>query len=342
MRFCRAPGDRDTGPGACGRRFAFMTKVLVKSKPKAALRPAGAAVDGLRSVDLGVTDLKSRTRFFTDVWRLAPVAEHPGSVYLRGTGAYHHVLALHARPRAEMLRLDLTAPDKAAVNALQAGLKKSGIGEIEKPAPITEPGGGYGFAFKDPEGRTVRILTGDKRHADATSRPDRPSKLTHVVLNSPDVDAISAFYADHLGFRIIDRTRVMTFLCCNEQHHVLAFARSTAPTLNHLAFEMADIDSVMRGAGRMRDSGFSIEWGVGRHGPGNNVFAYFVGPDEVVIEYTSEVEKVGKNYKARGPEEWAWPPGRNDYWGIAVGPTDRMKQAQQRISFAPGIFHSAG
>ena len=47
----------------------------------------GGRVDGLRSVDLGVTDLKSRARFYTDIWRLAPVVEHPGSVYLRGTGA---------------------------------------------------------------------------------------------------------------------------------------------------------------------------------------------------------------------------------------------------------------
>lgn len=302
----------------------------------------GGRVDGLRSVDLGVTDLKSRARFYTDIWRLAPVVEHPGSVYLRGTGAYHHVLGLHARPRAELLRIDFTAPGKAETNAIHAGLRKAGITELEKPGTINEPGGGYGFAFKDPEGRTMRVITGDRRHADASTRADRPMGVTHVVLNSADVDAISAFYVDNLGFRIIDQTRMMTFLCCNDQHHVLAFARGTAPTLNHIAFEMPDIDSVMRGAGRLRESGFAIEWGVGRHGPGNNVFAYFVGPDEVVIEYTAEIARIGKSYKPRGPEDWTWPPGRMDQWGIAIGPTDRMKQAQQRIAFAPGIFRPAG
>lgn len=301
-----------------------------------------AGVNGLRSVDLGVTDLKSRTRFYTDVWRLAPVVEHPGSVYLRGTGANHHVLGLHARPRAELLRIDLSALGKAEVNAIHAGLKKAGLTELEKPAPISEPGGGYGFAFKDPEGRTMRIIAGDKRHADAATRADRPIGITHVVLNSADVEGICAFYVDRLGFRVIDQTRMMTFLCCNEQHHVLAFARGTAPTLNHIAFEMPDIDSVMRGAGRLRESGFAIEWGVGRHGPGNNVFAYFVGPDEVVIEYTAEIARIGKNYKPRTAEDWTWPPGRMDQWGIAVGPTDRMKQAQQRIAFAAGIFRPVG
>jgi catechol-2,3-dioxygenase len=323
-----------------------MSKSL-KSLSKAGLKErsvgkSGARVDGLRGVDLGVTDLKSRARFYTDVWRLTPVVEHPGSVYLRGTGPYHHVLGLHARPRAELLRINLTAAGKTEVNALHADLRKAGLTELEKPAPINEAGGGYGFAFKDPEGRTVCVVAGDKRHSDAGSRADRPIGVTHVVLNSADVDGISAFYVDNLGFRIIDQTRMMTFLCCNEQHHVLAFARGTASTLNHIAFEMPDIDGVMRGAGRLRDSGFAIEWGVGRHGPGNNVFAYFVGPDDVVIEYTAEIERIGKSYKPRGPEDWTWPPGRMDQWGIAIGPTDRLKQAQQRIAFASGIFHPAG
>src|SRR5579885_2975926 len=101
----------------------------------------GAHVDGLRGVDLGVTDLKSRARFYSDVWRLAPVVEHPGSVYLRGTSAYHHVLGLHARPRAELLRIDFTAPGKAEINAIHASLKKAGLAELEKPGAINEPGG---------------------------------------------------------------------------------------------------------------------------------------------------------------------------------------------------------
>lgn len=109
--------------------------------------------------------------------------------------------------------------------------------------------------------------------------------------------------------------------------------------MNHLAFMMKDLDSVMRGAGRMRENGYAIDWGVGRHGPGNNVFAYFVGPDNVVIEYTAEVQRIDDSYKVRGPDEWVWPPGRIDHWGIAIGPTERLKTAQKQIGFAPEIFH---
>ena len=56
-------------------------------------------------------------------------------------------------------------------------------------------------------------------------------------------------------------------------------------TLNHIAFEMPDLNSVMRGAGSMRDDGRAIEWGPGRHGPGNNGFCYFLGPEDMPMEY---------------------------------------------------------
>ena len=114
----------------------------------------------------------------------------------------------------------------------------------------------------------------------------------------------------------------------------IAFAYDDAATLNHIAFDMPDLDSVMRGAGRLLDHDYPIEWGVGRHGPGNNVFAYFIGPEEFVIEYTGEVELVDDSYPTGGPDDWKWPPGRIDQWGISSPPTERLKQAQQSVRFA--------
>jgi catechol 2,3-dioxygenase len=93
---------------------------------------------------------------------------------------------------------------------------------------------------------------------------------------------------------------------------------------------MDSIDAVMRGAGRMRDAGYPIEWGPGRHGPGNNVFAYFVGPDDFVIEYTAEVERVDERHRVRQPAEWVYAPGHSDLWGATAPPSARMKAAQKK------------
>jgi catechol 2,3-dioxygenase-like lactoylglutathione lyase family enzyme len=295
---------------------------------------AKATVDGVRSVALGVPDLDASAKFYAETWHLDRVAATDNAVYFRGTGAYHHILSLHRRPRPELLSLDLTAPDRASVEAIHKGLGGGGAREIGAPATITEPGGGYGFAFRDPEGRAIRVIAGDTRHGAVKPAADRPSKITHVVLNSRDRAAATKFFCDALGFKLIDETRALTFLNCNEDHHSIALADGDSASLHHIAFEMIDIDSVMRGAGRMREAGFAIEWGVGRHGPGDNVFAYFVGPNDEVIEYTAEVEQVDASYKVRGPAEWTWPPGRLDHWGIAIGPTDRLKAAQKKLRFA--------
>ena len=49
--------------------------------------------------------------------------------------------------------------------------------------------------------------------------------------------------------------------------------------------KMPNVDGPTRGAGRVRKArGYNIEWGVGRHGSGNNASAYFVEPNGFVTE----------------------------------------------------------
>jgi catechol 2,3-dioxygenase len=179
----------------------------------------------------------------------------------------------------------------------------------------------------------LRFIAGDRSHANDEPIKDRPIKITHVVLNSEDVSVAQAFFEKALGFRLSDRTRIMAFMRCCSDHHSIALADSQENTLNHIAFLMPDLDSVMRGGGRMNDAGYPIEWGVGRHGPGNNAFAYFLGPFDFVIEYTAEVQQVDDTYRTGGPDDWKWPPGRIDQWGIGKPPSEKMKAAQKSIFF---------
>ncbi len=150
-------------------------------------------------------------------------------------------------------------------------------------------------------------MHGDARHGDAHEARDRPIRLAHVVLNSHAVDATQRFFEQALGFTLADRTRIMAFLNCNRDHHSIALGDTDNDALNHIAFLMPDLDSVMRGGGRMKDAGFAIEWGPGRHGPGNNAFNYFIGPFGEVIEYTAEVEQIDDSYRVGAPQTG---PGR--------------------------------
>jgi catechol 2,3-dioxygenase len=156
------------------------------------------------------------------------------------------------------------------------------------------------------------------------------------VLNSRDVSKTQRYFERVLGFSLIDRTRMMAFLNCNHDHHTIALADADNDALNHVAFMMPDVDSVMRGGGRMRDAGYAIEWGPGRHGPGNNAFNYFIDPFGIVIEYTADVEQVDESYRVGWPDDWTWPPGRVDQWGISPPASARLKDAQRAVCFVEG------
>jgi catechol 2,3-dioxygenase-like lactoylglutathione lyase family enzyme len=292
-----------------------------------------AQVRALRSVDLGFSDPDKALRFFTEVWNLTPVGESNGVHYLRGTGASHHILTIRQMAQPALIRMVLDAADRAIVDALHAQVLAHGLKTLDPPAPLRQPHGDYGFGFKDPEGRNIAIVYGVKDHADAADRPDRPRKLSHVNINAGDSDATLACYRDALGFTLTDTTRRLRFLSCNSDHHSMVLGFTGGPTLNHIAFEMPDLESVMRGAGRMRDDGRPIEWGPGRHGPGNNVFCYFLGPEDMPVELTAEMQQIGASHRTKTPEQWRWPPGRLDHWGISAAPSARMDAAGLKIHF---------
>ena len=291
-------------------------------------------VRGVRSVELVATNFEEAGRFYENVWGLRPVESREGTRLYRGTAAYHHILGLHRGPRPALLRIVFDVPDREGVDALYRAVAASGCRDVTKPAQLSADGGGYGFGCQDPEGRNLAFVSACADHADTEPQPDRPCRIAHVNLNSSDFDASFCFFTGPLGFRQIDENAPLWFLHCGStEHSSIVLAKTGLTTLNHVAFELPDFDSVMRGMGRMKDNGYPIEWGPGRHGPGNNVFAYFCGPDEVPIEYTAEVLQVDDSYVPRGSDFWKFPPGRSDQWGITQPRSARYYRVQRLFGF---------
>ena len=295
---------------------------------------ASSLVSALRSVALTVPDLALAEDFFTRTWQLQVVARTDNALYFRGAGSDHHLLALHHAPGvAKILHITLRA---RSLNALALASKRTvdAGGHVLAPTePLAEPGGGHAVTLADPDGRVFRLVYGDEQ-LDAMDASDMPLRLAHVVLNSRHVEDTRQFMEAALDFSMSDRTRIMAFMRCNNDHHSVALGDTDNNALNHIAFLMPDIDAVMRGGGRMKEAGFPIEWGPGRHGPGDNAFNYFIGPFDIVIEYTAEVEQIDDSYQTGQPSDWTWPPGRVDQWGISPPPSARLKEAQRAVVFA--------
>jgi catechol-2,3-dioxygenase len=290
-------------------------------------------VTALRSVEIGTADLAASVDFYTRVWGLEVVAEVGDKVFLAATGDDFHVLELKQSDRAELRKISFRLRSAEDLADLFDKAVQAGCSVLRAPGPADAPSGGERFVIREPQGSVLEFVHGDRRK-DGRVVPNRVQRLAHVNINSADIEALSDFYRTVLGFRLTDRSKMMAFLCCNSDHHAVVLADAPAHGLNHIAFLMPDLESVMRGSGLVVDKGYPIGWGVGRHGPGDNVFAYFVDPTGVVIEYTAEVLQVDESYRVKGPDEWVWPPGRTDHWGIAPPKSDACKKAQISIGFA--------
>ena len=286
----------------------------------------------LKSLELNVPGAADAAAFLAGHWGLAPAEQRGGTWYLRGSGPDAYILSLSEAESSSAGSVTFFG-SADEVDAIETSARAARA-DVEPISANAEPGGGQGVRVIGPEGEVFRFLHGVATVAPLTDM-DMPVRLTHVVLNAVDAEASADFVERVLNFRVSDRTKGMVFVRCDASHHSIAFARAGVATLNHVAFEMADIDAVMRGIGRMRDYGLTAAWGPGRHGPGDNVFAYYIAPFGPVIEYSTAVEKVGDDYPTGTPEDWTWPKDRIDQWGISAKDFDALAIAERRFRF-PG------
>ena len=290
-----------------------------------------ARVTGLRSIELGVTDLTQSAAFYSRVWGLEPVVSDGDTIHLRGNGTEHHAVTLRERPTAGLLGVHFAAVNReGGRRALHERAKASGRQRhrARRPNCRAAPAAATASSSRRRKATSSTSPSDVARHQNANNDRSVPNKLSHVVLNSAKIEQQTSFFIDMLGFKLSDQTDMMEFVRCSADHHSIAMARGDGPTLNHMAYEVASIDGLMRGAGRMKKHGFNVEWGVGRHGPGDNVFSYFVEPNGFVVEYTAEVQQVDEaTYKAHDAEYWRNFPMRPCRWGMAGMPSNRFKAA---------------
>jgi len=144
--------------------------------------------------------------------------------------------------------------------------------------------------------------------------PFRIGKLGHVVLNVRDVARSVRFYTQVLGFEISDLypdemvPGGMAFLRCNPDHHGVALVgslhgESESVELNHIAFEVATLDEVLRARDHLRQQGIDLDF-EGRRRAGCQLAIEFRDPDGHRLEIYWGIDQVGSDGRARPPEEW--------------------------------------
>jgi catechol 2,3-dioxygenase len=134
----------------------------------------------------------------------------------------------------------------------------------------------------------------------------RPRRLGHVVLNVRDLAASVRFYTDIVGLEVSDYIEDrMAFLRCGHDHHDLALAQIDAdagtsaetyrpgrPGLEHFSYELGSLAEIEEAARFLQSRGVEIVRGIGKHGPGENLFLVFKDPDGNYVEYYADMVQV--------------------------------------------------
>ena len=176
----------------------------------------------------------------------------------------------------------------------------------------------------------------------------RPRRLGHVVLNVRDLAASVRFYTEIVGLEVSDYIEdQMAFLRCGHDHHDLALAqidRGAAPAANtytpgrpgleHFSYELASLAEIEEAARFLQSRGIEIVRGIGKHGPGENLFLVFKDPDGNYVEYYADMVQVTDD-RPYAPRVWQNDLDAFDQWHFERflveppqwGPRDRKDDA---------------
>jgi catechol 2,3-dioxygenase len=130
------------------------------------------------------------------------------------------------------------------------------------------------------------------------SRPSLISEVGHIALQVRDLDAVEEFATNVTGLKVTERSADGLWLTAatgryhhGTPHHSLHCIRAKENALDHVGFVARDADAVDELRQRVGASGYKVLRD-GPDGPGVNDGFAFTGPEGLVIEIYSEMQRV--------------------------------------------------
>jgi catechol 2,3-dioxygenase-like lactoylglutathione lyase family enzyme len=281
---------------------------------------SGIKVKDLAYGRLRAPDLDVMEEFLTH-FGMKRAARTPTALYMRGSDAAHHI---HVTEKGDPAFVGL-AYYAASPDDLERLAKLPGASGVE---PIDEPGGGRRVRLREPNGFRIEVVHGieafepipvPEQEMNTGTAPLRrkgelmrlrPSptpikRIGHGVLATPHVRETVQWFRDTLGFICSDdvyagerENLIGSFNRCDRgdeyvDHHTLFCIRNERAGLNHLSFEVPDVDAVFKDHEYLAGLGkYEHMWGVGRHLLGSQVFDYWCDPWGRVHERWADTDRL--------------------------------------------------
>ena len=211
----------------------------------------------------------------------------------------------------------LEAMDEAAVDEVQRRAQSDGL-TILSDTPLL-PQVKRAVRFATPFGPIFEVHTPIAREAIASASLNgkRVRRLEHVNLRATDPRGFHDLVTRLLGMKLSDRTTQYErawYRAADGFHHT--FAAGPGNGLHHYAFDAHGLHDLAGTADALVAKGRNLLWGVGRHGPGNNLFSYYLDPDGCVVEVSFGLERID-NDDLHEPGNWPFDTSSNvlDRWG---------------------------
>jgi catechol 2,3-dioxygenase-like lactoylglutathione lyase family enzyme len=269
---------------------------------------------------LRAPDLDKMEEFLTR-FGMVRSARTNDALYMRGSDPAHHIHVTElGEPRFVGFAYYAESEDD-----LKKIAKAPGASGIET---VDEPGGGKRVRLKEPNGYQVEVVWGIEavdpipatrqavnsgpeplaRAGEVMRLPKGPSqvkRIGHGVLNTPKVRETVDWFRETLGFICSDDVYagekdnlIGSFNRCDRgdtyvDHHVFFGLHNQNAGLNHLSFEVQDIDDVFMGHDYITQFGaYEHMWGVGRHLLGSQVYDYWADPWGRVHEHWADSDRL--------------------------------------------------
>lgn len=268
---------------------------------------------------LNVTDLNRTLAFYTDIVGLDVTERTDGEAALR-CGPDHHTILLSQAGEPGLKRIGFELESDTDLDRAFTFLERRGYGPVwlsdDEAASLHQaralrfrhPATGLQFEY-------FREM--EQMLAPFEARLANIARIGHVVVSTPEPEAMVSSLVDDLGFVVSDEVEgLVSFLRCfpNKYHHSFAVSRGDENRLHHVNFMVTDIDDVGRALNRLKKNDVEIVYGPGRHPPSGSVFLYFLDPDGMTVEYSFGMEEFAET-GARAPRLMPPVPESLDFWG---------------------------
>lgn len=288
-------------------------------------------------------DLDKQEEFLTN-FGMVRADRTKTALYMRGTDPEHHVHVTElGEPGFVSLAFNVESEEE-----LEKATRIDGASAVEE---MDEPGGGKRVRLTEPNGYTIEVIHGlgtlepieIPRFAlnmgpDTLARkgeltridrgPSHVKRIGHAVMMTPDLKASIAWVRQTLGLVCSDDVYageedniILSFNRVDKgeefvDHHVFLYIDGPKAGLNHMAFEVQDIDDVFMGHEHLRSvDRYEHFWGLGRHVLGSQVYDYWADPWGRVHEHWTDSDRLNNDTPANLV---SFDDGLDSQWGEPI------------------------